>query len=64
MTDGYLQLNSKVLSRARDDLVVMHPLPRAGEIDPELDNDPRVAYFRQMENGMYLRMALLEGILN
>jgi carbamoyl-phosphate synthase/aspartate carbamoyltransferase/dihydroorotase len=42
---------------------VMHPLPRVGEIDPACDQDPRAAYFRQMENGMYVRMALLRLIL-
>jgi len=40
-------------------VVVMHPLPRIDEIATELDTDPRAAYFRQMENGMYIRMALL-----
>lgn len=41
----------------------MHPLPRVGEIVEEVDKDPRAAYFRQMENGMYARMALLALIL-
>nr|CAD7440324.1 unnamed protein product [Timema bartmani] len=40
-------------------MVVMHPLPRVFEISPELDSDPRAAYFRQAECGMYVRMALL-----
>lgn len=42
---------------------IMHPLPRVGEIDPACDSDERAAYFRQMENGMYVRMALLRLIL-
>merc|ERR1719387_1363361 len=43
---------------------VMHPLPRVNEIDPACDADPRAAYFRQMANGMYVRMALLRLILS
>ena len=41
----------------------MHPLPRVGEIAEEVDQDPRAAYFRQMKNGMYVRMALLALVL-
>ena len=44
-------------------MIVMHPLPRNQELDPEVDSDPRAAYFRQMENGMFVRMALLTLIL-
>jgi aspartate carbamoyltransferase catalytic subunit len=44
--------------------IVMHPLPRVNEIAVEVDSDPRAAYFRQMENGLYVRMALLHNILN
>jgi aspartate carbamoyltransferase catalytic subunit len=43
--------------------VVMHPLPRVNEISPDVDVDPSAAYFRQMENGMFVRMALLSLIL-
>lgn len=43
-------------------MLVMHPLPRVGEIDEEIDSDPRAAYFRQMRNGMYVRMALLLAV--
>ncbi|MCL6631666.1 MAG: aspartate carbamoyltransferase [Alicyclobacillus herbarius] len=39
---------------------ILHPLPRVDELSPEIDKDPRAAYFRQVENGMYLRMALLD----
>ena len=42
--------------------ILMHPLPRVGEIDPSVDNDPRAAYFRQAANGVPLRMAILERI--
>jgi len=44
---------------AKEKMIVMHPLPRVGEIDPELDSDPRAAYFREMRYGMIMRMALL-----
>ncbi len=43
--------------------IVMHPLPRSGEIAAEVDTDPRAAYFRQTQNGIYIRMALLSWVL-
>jgi len=43
--------------------IVMHPLPRNSEIDSAVDADPRAAYFRQAENGLYIRMALLKLVL-
>ncbi len=51
------------MARARDDMVLMHPLPRVGEIPPELDADPRAAYFRQMKYGLHVRMALLYAMI-
>ncbi len=51
------------MNDAKPDMVLMHPLPRVGEIDMEVDNDPRAAYFRQMEYGVYVRMALLALVL-
>jgi carbamoyl-phosphate synthase/aspartate carbamoyltransferase/dihydroorotase len=45
------------------DMIVLHPLPRVDEISTDVDTDPRAAYFRQMENGMYVRMALLALVL-
>lgn len=48
---------------AKRRMVVMHPLPRVFEISPEFDSDPRAAYFRQAEAGMYIRMALLAMVL-
>ncbi|WAH35512.1 aspartate carbamoyltransferase [Alicyclobacillus dauci] len=42
---------------------ILHPLPRVGEIDPAIDPDARAAYFRQAENGLYMRMALLDQLL-
>jgi aspartate carbamoyltransferase catalytic subunit len=43
--------------------IVMHPLPRVDEISPEVDSDPRAAYFRQAQNGVFVRMALLHQML-
>jgi aspartate carbamoyltransferase len=48
---------------AKDKMIVMHPLPRVDEISPDFDSDPRAAYFRQAEYGLYVRMALLTMIL-
>jgi aspartate carbamoyltransferase catalytic subunit len=44
--------------------IIMHPLPRVDEIDPVVDADPRAAYFREARNGVYMRMALLDALLN
>ena len=52
-----------LISQARERMILMHPLPRVGEISYALDDDPRSAYFRQMRNGMYIRMALLAALL-
>ncbi|XP_059054343.1 CAD protein isoform X1 [Achroia grisella] len=56
---GVLVVTPQLMTRARRRMVVMHPLPRVDEISPEFDSDPRAAYFRQAEYGMYVRMALL-----
>ncbi|GBL19539.1 protein PYR1-3 [Anaerolineaceae bacterium] len=60
---GSYVINAALLRSARERMIVMHPLPRVGEIDMEVDNDPRAAYFRQMEYGMFVRMALLALVL-
>ncbi|KAF9039240.1 carbamoyl-phosphate synthase [Panaeolus papilionaceus] len=61
--DSY-RIDHAVLSRAKEDMIVMHPLPRVNEIDPEVDYDSRRAvYFRQMRYGLFLRMALLASVL-
>lgn len=62
LKDLYI-LNQAMMKKTKPDMVVMHPLPRVGEIDPEIDNDPRAAYFRQAQNGMFVRMALLALVL-
>jgi aspartate carbamoyltransferase len=56
-------ITSEIMQPAKDRMIVMHPLPRVGEISIEFDNDPRAAYFRQMEYGLYVRMALLAMVL-
>ncbi len=56
-------LTPDVLVKAKSKMIVMHPLPRVGEISMDVDDDPRAAYFRQMEYGLYVRMALLAMVL-
>jgi aspartate carbamoyltransferase catalytic subunit len=56
-------ITPEVLKAAKERMIVMHPLPRVGEISMEVDDDPRAAYFRQMEYGLYVRMALLAMVL-
>lgn len=60
---GAYMIEPRTLTRAKENMIVMHPLPRVGEISPEVDTDPRAVYFRQMEHGMYVRMALLAMVL-
>jgi len=60
---GAYVINAEVMKAAKQRMIVMHPLPRVGEIDPAFDDDPRAAYFRQMEYGLYVRMALLAMVL-
>ncbi len=59
----YYLISPALLERAKSKMVVMHPLPRVGEISYEVDEDPRAAYFRQVRNGLYIRMALLAAVL-
>ena len=56
-------LDLKTLERAKSDLAILHPLPRLNEIHPEVDQDPRAAYFKQVQYGVYVRMALLLTLL-
>ncbi|KAI8855100.1 hypothetical protein BC829DRAFT_426735 [Chytridium lagenaria] len=60
---GSYIITNKVLQKAKTHMIVMHPLPRVNEIDPEVDFDQRAAYFRQMKYGMYVRMALLAQVM-
>lgn len=57
------EITPELMRQAKDKMVVMHPLPRIGEIHYAVDDDPRAAYFRQVRNGMYVRMALLAAVL-
>jgi len=61
---GAYRFGLEHLARMRADAIVMHPLPRVDEIAAEVDSDPRAAYFRQARNGVYVRMALLDELLN
>lgn len=56
-------ITPNVMKPAKERMIVMHPLPRVGEISVEFDDDPRAAYFREMEYGLYVRMALLAMVL-
>ncbi|THX35192.1 carbamoyl-phosphate synth [Aureobasidium pullulans] len=60
--DG-LVVSPATLKHAKQNMIVMHPLPRNLELSPEVDNDPRAAYFRQMKYGMFVRMALLALVM-
>ena len=62
LKDFYI-LDAAKLSRARDDMLVLHPLPRVNEISVEVDEDPRAAYFKQAQYGVYVRMALILTLL-
>eukprot|EP01083_Nonionella_stella_P060001 156934_1 len=60
---GCYVIDNEVLKQCKEDMIVMHPLPRDGEIAVEVDNDKRAVYFKQMKYGMYVRMALLALVL-
>mgnify|MGYP003179488117 CR=1 FL=1 len=62
MKDFYI-LDAKKMELAPKDMYVLHPLPRVNEISVEVDKDPRAAYFRQMQYGVYIRMALILTLL-
>ena len=62
LKDSYI-LTPEKLKAAKEDLSVLHPLPRVNEISTEVDDDPRAAYFRQAKNGKYIRMALIMMLL-
>jgi len=62
LKDRYI-LDMTKLANAKEDLMIMHPLPRDNEIAAEVDKDPRAIYFKQAKNGMYVRMALIMALL-
>jgi aspartate carbamoyltransferase catalytic subunit len=60
---GSYRINNELLKNAKEDLLVMHPLPRITEIDPEVDNTNHAVYFKQAFNGVPIRMALLSLVM-
>lgn len=62
LKDVYI-LDKQKLEKAKEDLCILHPLPRVNEISTEIDDDPRAAYFRQAEYGKYMRMAIILKLL-
>lgn len=62
LKDFYI-LDKKKMELAKDDMIVLHPLPRVNEISVEVDDDPRAAYFKQVQYGVYVRMALILTLL-
>jgi aspartate carbamoyltransferase catalytic subunit len=63
LKDRYI-LDKEKMTLARPDMLVLHPLPRVNEISVEVDSDPRAAYFKQVQFGVYARMALIMTLLN
>ena len=62
LKDCYI-LNKDKMKLAKPDMYVLHPLPRVNEISTEVDDDPRAAYFKQVQYGVYVRMALIMTLL-
>ena len=62
LKDIYI-LDTKKMASAKEDMLVLHPLPRVNEIATEVDDDPRAVYFKQAEFGVYVRMALIMKLL-
>jgi aspartate carbamoyltransferase catalytic subunit len=61
---GIYRIDKAAMALMRKYAILMHPLPRVDEISPEVDDDPRAAYFRQARNGLHIRMALLDRLLS
>ena len=62
LKDSYI-LTPEKMEHAKKDMCVLHPLPRVNEISTAIDSDPRAAYFRQVRNGKFIRMALILKLL-
>ena len=60
--DAYV-VDLELVQKCRADIAIMHPLPRLSEVATDLDNHPAAAYFEQANNGLYVRMALILGLL-
>lgn len=63
LKDFYI-LDKARMDLAKKDMLVLHPLPRVNEISVEVDDDPRAAYFKQVQYGVYVRMALILTLLD
>lgn len=63
LKDFYI-LDKRLMNMAKDDMYVLHPLPRVNEISTEVDSDPRAAYFKQVQYGVYVRMAIILTLLD
>ena len=63
MKDFYI-LDKEKMKLAPEDMYILHPLPRVNEISVDVDDDPRAAYFRQVQYGVYVRMALILTLLD
>ena len=61
LKDSYI-LDKEKMKLAKQRMIVLHPLPRVNEIAPEVDDDPRAAYFKQVRFGMFARMALISKL--
>lgn len=57
------KITPELMSLAKSNMIVMHPLPRNNEIDTSIDSDPRAVYFKQMQYGLYMRMAILDWMI-
>ena len=62
LKDFYI-LDKKKMEAAKEDMLILHPLPRVNEISVEVDDDPRAVYFKQVQYGVYVRMALILTLL-
>ena len=62
LKDTYI-LDTDKMALGKDDMIVLHPLPRVNEISPKVDADPRACYFKQVRNGKIVRMALIKTLL-
>ncbi len=63
LRDSYILTREKLIKNAKDDLAILHPLPRVNEISVDVDDDPRACYFEQALNGKFVRMALIMKLL-
>ena len=62
LKDSFILTKDK-LKYAKKDMYILHPLPRVNEISTDVDDDPRAVYFKQVQNGVYMRMALIMKLL-